>query len=123
LTNIHGYLEALSDEMITPDPELLVPLHEEDLLLNRIANALHACAGRKSGCLVWPGVLCGGSVLVEESSEALSVLDALWWDREADQCRVVIGCAELDAVALVVAAGCRGDGRRCRARLAGEVGR
>jgi hypothetical protein len=49
--------------------------------------------------------LCGGLVFVEESSEVLSALDALWWDREVDQCRVVIGCVELVAVALVAAAG------------------
>jgi hypothetical protein len=43
-------------------------------------------------------------VFVEEPCEVLSASDALWWDWEVDQCRVVIGCVELVAVALVAAA-------------------
>jgi signal transduction histidine kinase len=51
LVNLRGYLEALSDGVLPPDPELFVSLHEETLLQQRIVDDLQELALAESGAL------------------------------------------------------------------------
>lgn len=51
LTNIRGYLEALRDGVVQPDPAMLDSLHDEALLLNRLIDDLQDLALAEAGQL------------------------------------------------------------------------
>jgi signal transduction histidine kinase len=51
LTNMRGYLEAISDGVISPTPATISSLHEEALLLNRLVDDLQDLALADAGQL------------------------------------------------------------------------
>jgi signal transduction histidine kinase len=51
LTNIRGYIEAVRDGVVAPDPKLIDSLHEEALLLNRLIDDLQDLALAEAGRL------------------------------------------------------------------------
>ncbi|MEU9704360.1 ATP-binding protein [Streptomyces sp. NPDC047981] len=53
LANLRGYLEALRDGVLEPDPELLDSLHEEVLLQQRIVDDLQDLALAEAGALTY----------------------------------------------------------------------
>ncbi|MFD0740998.1 sensor histidine kinase [Phytohabitans flavus] len=53
LANLRGYLEALKDGVIEPDPELFASLHEEAVLQQRIVNDLQDLALAEAGTLAY----------------------------------------------------------------------
>ena len=53
LANLRGYLEALKDGVIDPDPELFASLHEEAVLQQRIVNDLQDLALAEAGTLAY----------------------------------------------------------------------
>jgi two-component system, OmpR family, sensor histidine kinase BaeS len=53
LANLRGYLEALKDGVIEPDPELFTSLHEEAVLQQRIVNDLQDLALAEAGTLAY----------------------------------------------------------------------
>ena len=53
LANLRGYLEALKDGVIKPDPELFASLHEEAVLQQRIVDDLQDLALAEAGSLVY----------------------------------------------------------------------
>ena len=86
--------EVLSDETGTIRPGL-----------QALYQALTACAGRKLGYRFWPGLSCGGPVLVEQSAQTLSASDPVDPGRERDHVRFVFGGTQKHSVALVAAPG------------------
>ncbi|MGY0061281.1 sensor histidine kinase [Streptomyces sp. LZ34] len=53
LANLRGYLEALRDGVVEPEPELLDSLHEEVLLQQRIVDDLQDLALAEAGALTY----------------------------------------------------------------------
>jgi two-component system sensor histidine kinase BaeS len=53
LANLRGYLEALKDGVVAPDPELFASLHEEAVLQQRIVDDLQDLALAEAGTLVY----------------------------------------------------------------------
>lgn len=53
LANLRGYLEALKDGVVTPDPELFTSLHEEAVLQQRIVDDLQDLALAEAGTMVY----------------------------------------------------------------------
>jgi two-component system sensor histidine kinase BaeS len=53
LANLRGYLEALSDGVLRPSPELFASLHEEALLQQRIVDDLQELALAEAGALAY----------------------------------------------------------------------
>lgn len=53
LANLRGYLEALKDGVIAPDPELFASLHEEAVLQQRIVDDLQELALAEAGTLAY----------------------------------------------------------------------
>jgi len=53
LANLRGYLEALSDGVIAPDPDLYASLHEEAVLQQRIVDDLQDLALAEAGNLAY----------------------------------------------------------------------
>jgi two-component system sensor histidine kinase BaeS len=53
LANLRGYLEALKDGVVSPDPELFASLHEEAVLQQRIVDDLQDLALAEAGSLVY----------------------------------------------------------------------
>ncbi|GAA4438909.1 sensor histidine kinase [Phytohabitans houttuyneae] len=53
LANLRGYLEALKDGVIEPDPDLFTSLHEEAVLQQRIVNDLQDLALAEAGTLAY----------------------------------------------------------------------
>jgi len=51
LSNIRGYLEALQDQVIEPDPEVIASLHEETMLLSRLVTDLQDLTLAEAGQL------------------------------------------------------------------------
>jgi two-component system sensor histidine kinase BaeS len=53
LANLRGYLEALQDGVMSPDPELFASLHEEAVLQQRIVDDLQDLAQAEAGVLAY----------------------------------------------------------------------
>jgi two-component system sensor histidine kinase BaeS len=53
LANLRGYLEALKDGVVSPDPELFSSLHDEAVLQQRIVDDLQELALAEAGALVY----------------------------------------------------------------------
>ena len=51
LTNIRGYLEALQDQVIKPEPEVILSIHEETMLLSRLVTDLQDLSLAEAGQL------------------------------------------------------------------------
>jgi two-component system sensor histidine kinase BaeS len=67
LANLRGYLEALSDGVLQPSPELFASLHEEALLQQRIVDDLQELALAEAGVLAYHR----GSVDLAELAETV----------------------------------------------------
>ncbi|MEV4629597.1 ATP-binding protein [Micromonospora sp. NPDC049523] len=65
LANLRGYLEALKDGVITPDPELFASLHEEAVLQQRIVDDLQELALAEAGTLAYHRVYVDLAELLE----------------------------------------------------------
>ena len=65
LANLRGYLEALKDGVITPDPELFAYLHEEAVLQQRIVDDLQELALAEAGTLAYHRVQVDLAELLE----------------------------------------------------------
>ncbi|MFC0526893.1 sensor histidine kinase [Phytohabitans kaempferiae] len=70
LANLRGYLEALKDGVIAPDPELFASLHEEAVLQQRIVNDLQDLALAEAGTLAYHRTLIDLAELLETSRAA-----------------------------------------------------
>ncbi len=53
LANIRGYLEALKDGVLAPDPALFQSLHEEAVLQQRLIDDLQELAEAESGAMIY----------------------------------------------------------------------
>ncbi|MPZ26926.1 MAG: HAMP domain-containing protein [Micromonosporaceae bacterium] len=53
LANLRGYLEALKDGVVAPEPELFASLHEEAVLQQRIVDDLQELALAEAGTLIY----------------------------------------------------------------------
>ena len=51
LSNVRGYLEALSDGVVEPTPEMIASIYEEAMLLNRLVDDLQELAMAEAGQL------------------------------------------------------------------------
>lgn len=76
LANLRGYLEALRDEVLTADPELLDSLHEEVLLQQRIVDDLQDLALAEAGVLTYHRAGVDARVLAEACRTAHGALAA-----------------------------------------------
>lgn len=65
LANLRGYLEALADGVLDPDPDLFVSLHEEALLQQRIIDDLQDLALAEAGTLTYHRMYVDLTELVE----------------------------------------------------------
>ncbi|MCW3816189.1 ATP-binding protein [Micromonospora sp. DR5-3] len=65
LANLRGYLEALADGVIAPDPELFASLHEEAVLQQRIVDDLQDLALAEAGRLAYHRVAVDVAELLE----------------------------------------------------------
>ncbi|MEJ3748344.1 ATP-binding protein [Actinomycetes bacterium KLBMP 9797] len=65
LANLRGYLEALKDGVMAPDPELFASLHEEAVLQQRIVNDLQDLALAEAGTLAYHRVVVDLGELLE----------------------------------------------------------
>ncbi|MEU3456569.1 ATP-binding protein [Micromonospora sp. NPDC006766] len=65
LANLRGYLEALADGVIAPDPELFASLHEEAVLQQRIVDDLQVLALAEAGTLAYHRVTVDVAELLE----------------------------------------------------------
>ncbi|MBM0256115.1 HAMP domain-containing protein [Micromonospora sp. 4G55] len=65
LANLRGYLEALSDGVITPDQDLFASLHEEAMLQQRIVDDLQELALAEAGKLAYHRVTVDLAELLE----------------------------------------------------------
>ncbi|SCL35422.1 two-component system, OmpR family, sensor histidine kinase BaeS [Micromonospora rhizosphaerae] len=65
LANLRGYLEALSDGVITPDQDLFASLHEEAVLQQRIVDDLQDLALAEAGNLAYHRVTVDLAELLE----------------------------------------------------------
>lgn len=82
-------------------------------LLRRVDHGLYVraaqnpgpCAGRKLGYRFWPGLSCGGPVLVEQSAQTLSASNRVDPGENRDNVRFVFGGTQKHSVALVAAPG------------------
>jgi two-component system sensor histidine kinase BaeS len=77
LANLRGYLEALSDGVLQPSPELFASLHEEALLQQRIVDDLQDLAMAEAGVLAYHRMVVDLAELAETSRTAhAAVADA-----------------------------------------------
>ncbi|RKR91337.1 two-component system sensor histidine kinase BaeS [Micromonospora pisi] len=70
LANLRGYLEALKDGVIKPDPELFASLHEEAVLQQRIVDDLQELALAEAGTLAYHRVHVDLAELLETCQTA-----------------------------------------------------
>ncbi|MFI6759937.1 sensor histidine kinase [Micromonospora sp. NPDC050417] len=70
LANLRGYLEALKDGVIKPDPELFASLHEEAVLQQRIVDDLQELALAEAGTLAYHRVPVDLAELLETCQTA-----------------------------------------------------
>ncbi|MFJ6199458.1 sensor histidine kinase [Micromonospora sp. NPDC092111] len=70
LANLRGYLEALSDGVITPDQDLFASLHDEAMLQQRIVDDLQDLALAEAGKLAYHRVTVDLAELLETCGTA-----------------------------------------------------
>ncbi|BCB86258.1 sensor histidine kinase [Phytohabitans suffuscus] len=70
LANLRGYLEALKDGVIEPDPELFASLHEEAVLQQRIVNDLQDLALAEAGTLAYHRTIIDMAEVLETTRAA-----------------------------------------------------
>jgi two-component system sensor histidine kinase BaeS len=118
LANLRGYLEALSDGVLPPTPELFASLHEEALLQQRIVDDLQDLALAEAGTLAYhrgqvdlaelaeacrtahdPQTRAAGLVVAVEAAGPVRI------DGDADRLRQVVGNLVRNAVAATPAGG------------------
>jgi hypothetical protein len=112
-------VREISARFLTQDGRIeLADLRQAGLTIRQIADQMgqapstisrelrrNACAGRKLGYRFWPGLSCGGPVLVGQSAQTLSASDLVGSGRERDHVRFVFGSSQKHSVALVAAPG------------------
>lgn len=104
LSNLRGYLEALSDGVVDPSPELFASLHEETLLQGRILDDLQVLALAEAGDLGYTRTpadlaeLASAAVTAHRARAAEAglelVLEApapVWVEADQDRLRQVLG--------------------------------
>ena len=85
LANLRGYLEALTDGVLQPNPELFASLHEEAVLQQRIVDDLQDLALAEAGALAYHRTTVDLAELVEVCRTAHgAVADAAGVDLTAD---------------------------------------
>jgi two-component system, OmpR family, sensor histidine kinase BaeS len=118
LVNLRGYLEALRDGVMQPDPELFASLHEETLLQQRIVDDLLYLARAEAGDLVYHrelmdlGEFAASCVVAHQPSAlpagvdlSVSVDADLSVVADADRLRQVLGNLISNAVRATAAGG------------------
>lgn len=132
LANLRGYLEALRDGVVDPEPELLDSLHEEVLLQQRIVDDLQDLALAEAGALTYHREYISLSELLdtcrtahraraERAGVALTVEtppgDPVYAHADADRLRQAVGNLVSNAVRATAPGGtvrlslARGDAR------------
>ncbi|MFG1992347.1 sensor histidine kinase [Actinoplanes sp. NPDC048988] len=104
LSNLRGYLEALSDRVVEPSPELFASLHEETLLQGRILDDLQVLALAEAGDLGYTKTpadlseLAAASVTAHRARAAeagvtltIQTSPAVWVEADQDRLRQVLG--------------------------------
>ncbi|MEV4350602.1 ATP-binding protein [Actinoplanes sp. NPDC049596] len=104
LSNLRGYLEALSDGVVQPSPELFASLHEETLLQGRILDDLQVLALAEAGDLGYTKTpadlseLAAAAVTAHRARAAeagvtleLDAPDEVWVEADQDRLRQVLG--------------------------------
>jgi two-component system sensor histidine kinase BaeS len=104
LVNLRGYLEALKDGVVAPEPELFASLHEEAVLQQRIVDDLQELALAEAGTLVYHRSRVDLSELLETCHTAhqavaeaagvrleVSTNGAVYADADPDRLRQVLG--------------------------------
>jgi len=76
LANLRGYLEALKDGVIAPDPDLFRSLHDETLLQQRIVDDLQTLALAEAGALTYHWATVDVGELLETAGTAHSPVAA-----------------------------------------------
>ncbi|HEY8474578.1 MAG TPA: ATP-binding protein [Natronosporangium sp.] len=95
LANLRGYLEALKDGVVSPDPELFASLHEEAVLQQRIVDDLQDLALAEAGTLVYHRSQVDLAELLETcraAHQAVAEAAGVRLEASADQ----PGCVEAD---------------------------
>jgi len=104
LSNLLGYLEGLSDGVVTPSREVFASLHEEALLQRRILDDLQVLADAEAGDLSYARTLIDLSDLATTSATAHRAVAAeagvtltveapspVWVEGDQDRLRQVLG--------------------------------
>ncbi|SNY47430.1 sensor histidine kinase [Paractinoplanes atraurantiacus] len=104
LSNLRGYLEALSDGVVDPSPELFASLHEETLLQGRILDDLQVLALAEAGDLGYTKTpadlteLAATGVTAQQARAAeagvtltLEPSPPVWVEADQDRLRQVLG--------------------------------
>lgn len=118
LANLRGYLEALKDGVIFPDPDLFASLHEEAVLQQRIVDDLQDLALAEAGRLAYHRTPVDLAELVETCRTAHhAVADAagvklavrtdpaVWVHADSDRLRQVLGNLVTNALRATPAGG------------------
>jgi two-component system sensor histidine kinase BaeS len=118
LVNLRGYLEALTDGVLPPDPELFASLHDEALLQQRIVDDLQELALAESGALAYHKTTLDLAELVEtcrvahgaaaEQAGVSLVADTVadvWVHGDSDRIRQVVGNLVRNALAATLSGG------------------
>ncbi|NUR73341.1 MAG: HAMP domain-containing histidine kinase [Hamadaea sp.] len=118
LANLRGYLEALSDGVLRPSPELFASLHEEALLQQRIVDDLQDLALAEAGVLAYhrsrvdlaelaETVRTAHSAVAEAAGLALDLRHhaEVTIDADSDRLRQVLGNLIRNAIAATASGG------------------
>lgn len=118
LANLRGYLEALSDGVLRPSPELFASLHEEALLQQRIVDDLQDLALAEAGVLAYHRTSVDLAELAETARTAhaavaeaagltigLTVDGQVTVDADPDRLRQVLGNLLRNAITATPAGG------------------
>jgi two-component system sensor histidine kinase BaeS len=118
LANLRGYLEALKDGVIIPDPELFASLHEEAVLQQRIVDDLQDLAQAEAGVLAYHRTRVDLAELLEtcrtahharaETARVRLALDApapVYANADPDRLRQVLGNLVTNALRATPAGG------------------
>jgi two-component system sensor histidine kinase BaeS len=111
LANLRGYLEALKDGVMQPDPELFALLHEEAVLQQRIVDDLQDLALAEAGALAYHRARVDVTELLETCRTthqavadaagltlSVSATSPVYVDADSDRLRQVLGNLVTNAI-------------------------